>query len=298
MSDDDTLEEGEEAVDTSEQFDTSITALGDSLASMHLGFGALEGESGDPDESPAPSNTQSDSLSSSSQDSASCQSTSCADAQLHDTPKESGDSCPSNQTVSHSSTHVNSSSHVDGVTIMHGGSNSAQVSSTASGTESTRTSNSRSGSEDNLLRAYSLTVGVDQPDLGTKRRKKRPQSGYFLPEVPSSFVQDLEHEDSRLRGAVYFGYGLMNVIMSLIPPKLMKLANLFGFHGSRRVGLQALEFACNSQDMKAPLARSAIASFSSSTPQLFTQCNEPSFESWEVEPGNRGSLHCMIDCVL
>ena len=47
----------------------------------------------------------------------------------------------------------------------------------------------------------------------------------------------------------------MNIIMSLIPPKLMKLANLFGFHGDRRVGLQALEFASNSQDMKAPLAR-------------------------------------------
>ena len=47
----------------------------------------------------------------------------------------------------------------------------------------------------------------------------------------------------------------MNIIMSLIPPKLMKLANLFGFHGNRRVGLQALEFASNSQDMKAPLAR-------------------------------------------
>lgn len=52
----------------------------------------------------------------------------------------------------------------------------------------------------------------------------------------------------------------MNVVMSLIPPKLMKLANLFGFHGDRRVGLEALEFASNSQDFKAPLARSAECS--------------------------------------
>lgn len=35
----------------------------------------------------------------------------------------------------------------------------------------------------------------------------------------------------------------------------MKLANLFGFSGDRRLGLQALEFASHSQDMKAPLAR-------------------------------------------
>ena len=59
----------------------------------------------------------------------------------------------------------------------------------------------------------------------------------------------------RLRGAVYFGYGVMNIVLSLIPPKLMKLANLFGFHGNRRLGLEALEFSSKSQDMKAPLAR-------------------------------------------
>ena len=93
----------------------------------------------------------------------------------------------------------------------------------------------------------------------TGRRKKgkgdRPLSGLQAPEVPSTPIQMLDHEDTRLRGAVYFGYGLMNIVMSLIPPKLMKLANLFGFRGDRRVGLEALEYACNSQDIKAPLAR-------------------------------------------
>ena len=47
----------------------------------------------------------------------------------------------------------------------------------------------------------------------------------------------------------------MNVIVSLITPKLMKVANLFGFHGSPKIGLQVLEYASNSQDMKAPIAR-------------------------------------------
>ena len=102
-------------------------------------------------------------------------------------------------------------------------------------------------------------VGADEPDFGVVKRgrhKKRPASGFFAPEVPTPAMSCLEHDDARLRGAVYFGYGLMNIIMSLIPPKLAKLANLFGFHGNRRVGLQALEFASNSHDMKAPLARS------------------------------------------
>lgn len=98
----------------------------------------------------------------------------------------------------------------------------------------------------------------------TRRRKKkgkvdRPLSGFLAPEIPSTPIQLLDHEDTRLRGAVYFGYGLMNIIMSLIPPKLMKLANLFGFHGDRRVGLEALEYASNSQDIKAPLARQEFA---------------------------------------
>lgn len=87
------------------------------------------------------------------------------------------------------------------------------------------------------------------------KKGKRPTSGYFAPEVPNTIIHSLEHADARLRGEVYFGYGLMNIILSLIPPKLMKLANLFGFNGNRRLGLEALEFASNSQDMKAPLAR-------------------------------------------
>lgn len=71
----------------------------------------------------------------------------------------------------------------------------------------------------------------------------------------TSPIQYLDHPDNRLRAAVYFGYGMMNVCLSLIPPKLLKLANLLGFHGDRSLGIQALEFCNQSQDMKAPLAR-------------------------------------------
>lgn len=104
------------------------------------------------------------------------------------------------------------------------------------------------------------TEGKDAPDGRAVPGKngKRPASGFFVPDIPTSMIQSLEHADNRLRGAVYFGYGLMNIILSLIPPKLMKLANLFGFTGNRRVGLEALEFSSNSQDMKAPLARMAL----------------------------------------
>ncbi len=88
-----------------------------------------------------------------------------------------------------------------------------------------------------------------------KGKPTRPSSGCVVPNISSTQIPSLEHEDDRLRGAVYFGYGLMNIVLSLIPPKLMKLANLFGFRGDRRLGLEALEFSSNSQAMKAPLAR-------------------------------------------
>lgn len=76
--------------------------------------------------------------------------------------------------------------------------------------------------------------------------------------VFESPVKDLQDQDTRLRAAVYFGYGLMNLCISLIPPKLLKVANLLGFKGDRQFGLQALKYVSNSQDVKAPLARSAI----------------------------------------
>lgn len=76
--------------------------------------------------------------------------------------------------------------------------------------------------------------------------------------VFESPVKELQDQDTRLRAAVYFGYGIMNLCISLIPPKLLKVANLLGFRGDRQFGLQALKYVSNSQDIKAPLARLAI----------------------------------------
>ena len=76
--------------------------------------------------------------------------------------------------------------------------------------------------------------------------------------VFDSPVKELQDQDTRLRAAVYFGYGIMNLCISLIPPKLLKVANLLGFKGDRQFGLQALKYVSNSQDVKAPLARLGI----------------------------------------
>ena len=276
-------EEEEEMEDEkTAQLDSSLGNVGDSLAGMHLGFAMVDGdptaltkeeEEEEEEEGqkgkrrlPAVNIAQDEELGASTKELNAHRSGS------HDSGSHGN----------HLSVHDGSSS--GGVAMMRSSSRGSTASAISQDTSNSLSNSqpssltssrasSRSGSEENL-KLNSLPVGSDagvdsvhKPNgKVTKRRAKnkkkkktkRPQSGFFLPGVPSPTIQTLEHEDSRLRGAVYFGYGLMNIIVSLIPPKLMKLANLFGFHGNRRVGLQALEFSSNSQDMKAPLARCVI----------------------------------------
>ena len=279
-------EEEEEMEDEkSAQLESSFGTVGDSLAGMHLGFAMVDGdptalakeeEEEEEEEGekgnrrlPAVNIAQDEEL----------------DASTKELNADRSGSQGSSSHGNHLSVHDGSSS--GGVAMMRSSSRGSTASTTSQGTSSSQPNSqpnsqpssltgsrarSRSGSEENL-RLTSLSMGldagvdsVDKPNgkvakrraKNKKKKVKRPQSGFFLPGVPSPTIQTLEHEDSRLRGAVYFGYGLMNIIVSLIPPKLMKLANLFGFHGNRRVGLQALEFSSNSQDMKAPLARCVV----------------------------------------
>lgn len=51
------------------------------------------------------------------------------------------------------------------------------------------------------------------------------------------------HDDSidvHFRSGVYLGVGMSNIILSLMPGKLMALVELFGYHGDRKVGLEML----------------------------------------------------------
>ncbi len=58
----------------------------------------------------------------------------------------------------------------------------------------------------------------------------------------------------RLLGSVSFGYGSLQLCMSLVPPKILKIIEFLGFDGDRQSGLAALDVASKSRDMKAPLA--------------------------------------------
>ena len=58
----------------------------------------------------------------------------------------------------------------------------------------------------------------------------------------------------RLRGAVNFGYGGLQLSISLVPPKVLKIIEFLGFDGDREGGLRSLGIASNSKDMRAPIA--------------------------------------------
>lgn len=55
-------------------------------------------------------------------------------------------------------------------------------------------------------------------------------------------------------GAVCFGYGVLQLGISLLPPSLLKLTNFFGFNGNRVGGISNLMYARKGTDMRAPLA--------------------------------------------
>ncbi|CAF4106539.1 unnamed protein product, partial [Rotaria magnacalcarata] len=58
----------------------------------------------------------------------------------------------------------------------------------------------------------------------------------------------------RLLGSVSFGFGLFQIALSFVPPKVMRLIKFLGFEGDRKSALAALRFASQTTDMKAPLA--------------------------------------------
>ena len=65
----------------------------------------------------------------------------------------------------------------------------------------------------------------------------------------------LSHEElTRLLGSVSFGYGILHLCLAMLPPKVLKIVEFFGFEGSKDQGLWCLEFTSTSNDYKGPLA--------------------------------------------
>lgn len=68
---------------------------------------------------------------------------------------------------------------------------------------------------------------------------------------------EFKKELYRLRGAIYFGYGLLQIAFSFIPPQL-KVINFLGYQGDCETGLECLREAKNSQDLRSYMAIIAL----------------------------------------
>lgn len=70
-------------------------------------------------------------------------------------------------------------------------------------------------------------------------------------------LSEFRAELQRLKGAIYFGYGLLQIAFSYIPPQL-KVINFLGYQGDRELGLNCLKEARNSQDMRSLMSTVAL----------------------------------------
>lgn len=68
---------------------------------------------------------------------------------------------------------------------------------------------------------------------------------------------EFKKELHRLRGAIYFGYGLLQIAFSFVPPQL-KVISFLGYQGDRETGLSCLKEAKNSQDLRSLMSIIAL----------------------------------------
>lgn len=74
----------------------------------------------------------------------------------------------------------------------------------------------------------------------------------MLPVIPNE-VCTFKAELLRLRGAIYFGHGLINLALSFLPSHL-KVINFLGYEGDENVAINCLQQAKNSSDFRSILA--------------------------------------------
>ena len=79
---------------------------------------------------------------------------------------------------------------------------------------------------------------------------------FFQKNASSTLCSVLSNEEAKLLTASFsFGYGLVQIALSVIPVTLLKFCEIIGFHVNKEVGLSSLMISSNSNDMKSPIAR-------------------------------------------
>jgi len=114
---------------------------------------------------------------------------------------------------------------------------------------------------DTYLFGHTTEGGANGPDISKELSaddlKGLSEDNESVPDfaVFRSGFTDMSVDDmDRLLGAVSFGYGIFRLFITLIPPKILWWIQLLGFEGDQDEGLALLEYASQSNDVKAPIA--------------------------------------------
>jgi hypothetical protein len=111
--------------------------------------------------------------------------------------------------------------------------------------------------------SWNLSSALQGPSASTndagQLRKVELGSGIRLKKISDKTADGLSQmmNPSALIGlisAVSFGYGLLQLCFSMIPPSLTCVTRILGFQGNRELGLKCLNFASSGQDMHLPFA--------------------------------------------
>ena len=71
-----------------------------------------------------------------------------------------------------------------------------------------------------------------------------------------------EKEKAHFESGVRLGYGVFNVLLSMLPPRIMNLLEFVGFSGNREVGFKELDIGLNIEDgLRTPICWLAVLSY-------------------------------------
>jgi hypothetical protein len=128
----------------------------------------------------------------------------------------------------------------------------------------------------NAEKEYGVDTSVIEVDIGGEIDDKYDESAI------ESGTSDISLEDTtqdssgwslrsikRLLASVSFGYGIVQLCFSFLPPSILKLMKFIGFEGERQVALKALGFTSSSEDIRAPFADLTLLFYSTLGRQLF-----------------------------
>lgn len=78
---------------------------------------------------------------------------------------------------------------------------------------------------------------------------------------PSSLIQSPQRKD--FEGGVHLGIGGFNLMLSLLPAKIIKLLEWVGFSGDKFVGLDHLDQGCRDQNLRSPMCAMVLLAYHS-----------------------------------